>query len=218
MSHCVSSITTFLSPFHTVLFMLFFFFFQAEDGIRDVAVTGVQTCALPIWLEQDVGFHADDVAEQVSQPDAAPDLTGKAERGIVARVGAERSDFNLPGVLRCEASRGERQPRRQQPEPSHVSSRARNALKVTGAARRAGFARAPRPSCWARSDSSPRTPSSPCGPVRRPCSRGTRAPRPPAPAIAAGWSWTSRCCPYSRRSRSGSPDWRLATGRRYPGP
>src|SRR5687768_18159752 len=27
---------------------LSFFFFQAEDGIRDVAVTGVQTCALPI--------------------------------------------------------------------------------------------------------------------------------------------------------------------------
>src|SRR2546429_3608382 len=29
-----------------------FFFFQAEDGIRDVAVTGVQTCALPISEEQ----------------------------------------------------------------------------------------------------------------------------------------------------------------------
>src|SRR2546422_4653921 len=27
---------------------MFFFFFKAEDGIRDVAVTGVQTCALPI--------------------------------------------------------------------------------------------------------------------------------------------------------------------------
>src|SRR2546430_9098868 len=26
------------------------FFFQAEDGIRDLTVTGVQTCALPIWL------------------------------------------------------------------------------------------------------------------------------------------------------------------------
>src|SRR2546426_6867227 len=26
-----------------------FFFFQAEDGIRDYKVTGVQTCALPIW-------------------------------------------------------------------------------------------------------------------------------------------------------------------------
>src|SRR5205809_591544 len=31
-----------------VIFLFFFFFFQAEDGIRDVAVTGVQTCALPI--------------------------------------------------------------------------------------------------------------------------------------------------------------------------
>src|SRR6266540_6462528 len=30
--------------------MLFFFFFQAEDGIRDRDVTGVQTCALPICL------------------------------------------------------------------------------------------------------------------------------------------------------------------------
>src|SRR6266404_7056028 len=28
--------------------ILFFFFFQAEDGIRDKLVTGVQTCALPI--------------------------------------------------------------------------------------------------------------------------------------------------------------------------
>src|SRR3989441_6140353 len=29
----------------------FFFFFQAEDGIRDKLVTGVQTCALPIFPE-----------------------------------------------------------------------------------------------------------------------------------------------------------------------
>src|SRR5438445_10634125 len=31
-----------------VVCMFFFFFFQAEDGIRDIGVTGVQTCALPI--------------------------------------------------------------------------------------------------------------------------------------------------------------------------
>src|SRR5690349_21896678 len=31
------------------LFFCFFFFFQAEDGIRDLYVTGVQTCALPIF-------------------------------------------------------------------------------------------------------------------------------------------------------------------------
>src|SRR5687767_15507191 len=33
---------------------MFFFFFQAEDGIRDKLVTGVQTCALPIFHERDV--------------------------------------------------------------------------------------------------------------------------------------------------------------------
>src|SRR6266496_5175205 len=33
--------------------LLFFFFFQAEDGIRDLYVTGVQTCALPISAHGD---------------------------------------------------------------------------------------------------------------------------------------------------------------------
>src|SRR3712207_3003242 len=32
--------------------MCFFFFFQAEDGIRDIGVTGVQTCALPIFASR----------------------------------------------------------------------------------------------------------------------------------------------------------------------
>src|SRR5690606_40416105 len=31
------------------------FFFQAEDGIRDFHVTGVQTCALPIWAVRSIG-------------------------------------------------------------------------------------------------------------------------------------------------------------------
>src|SRR5215471_19699910 len=52
-------------------FFVFFFFFQAEDGIRDLYVTGVQTCALPICvrdgdldvvLDIDARF-ADDIAE-----------------------------------------------------------------------------------------------------------------------------------------------------------
>src|SRR2546430_5529308 len=41
--------------------MLFFFFFQAEDGIRDLTVTGVQTCALPI------SFAATVAAEQAAR-------------------------------------------------------------------------------------------------------------------------------------------------------
>src|SRR5438094_9934340 len=32
-----------------LMLVFYFFFFQAEDGIRDRTVTGVQTCALPIW-------------------------------------------------------------------------------------------------------------------------------------------------------------------------
>ena len=38
--------------------MLIFFFFQAEDGIRDDLVTGVQTCALPILLFQNSVAYA----------------------------------------------------------------------------------------------------------------------------------------------------------------
>src|SRR2546430_10735071 len=34
-----------------------FFFFQAEDGIRDLTVTGVQTCALPIFAKSGVADH-----------------------------------------------------------------------------------------------------------------------------------------------------------------
>src|SRR5688572_8692314 len=37
-----------------VFFLFFFFFFQAEDGIRDLTVTGVQTCALPIFPSREV--------------------------------------------------------------------------------------------------------------------------------------------------------------------
>src|SRR2546430_5302399 len=36
--------------FGQTMMLFHFFFFQAEDGIRDLTVTGVQTCALPIYL------------------------------------------------------------------------------------------------------------------------------------------------------------------------
>src|SRR3989441_6042547 len=36
-----------------------FFFFQAEDGIRDKLVTGVQTCALPIYVARDLAVGED---------------------------------------------------------------------------------------------------------------------------------------------------------------
>ena len=45
------------------IFLCLFFFFQAEDGIRDYKVTGVQTCALPIWK---IVFYLEYPASQLS--------------------------------------------------------------------------------------------------------------------------------------------------------
>src|SRR5438132_6955756 len=57
--------------FKLVVSYLLFFFFQAEDGIRDHCVTGVQTCALPILRYQQVvelrgqGVTAKDIARRL---------------------------------------------------------------------------------------------------------------------------------------------------------
>src|SRR5437868_7923008 len=51
-----------------------FFFFQAEDGIRDRNVTGVQTCALPILVSAGAISLADIAAVQDAGPYADPDF------------------------------------------------------------------------------------------------------------------------------------------------
>src|SRR3712207_9447375 len=57
------------------------FFFQAEDGIRDIGVTGVQTCALPIFRRADVALAGHAVEDQVATPGGA----GGLGEGIVVR-------------------------------------------------------------------------------------------------------------------------------------
>src|SRR5438309_7631495 len=57
-----------------VLFIFFFcFFFQAEDGIRDGTVTGVQTCALPILMPS-APFVAVPDTELVGALEARPQI------------------------------------------------------------------------------------------------------------------------------------------------
>src|SRR2546430_7566632 len=49
------------------LMLCLFFFFQAEDGIRDLTVTGVQTCALPIWFEDAAEMRRAEAAEAAAK-------------------------------------------------------------------------------------------------------------------------------------------------------
>src|SRR2546422_7056563 len=77
---------------------LFFFFFQAEDGIRDVAVTGVQTCALPISLGvRNVQFHEMD-AERLTFADLTFDRV-VCRFGLMLMPAAERALAEMHRVL-----------------------------------------------------------------------------------------------------------------------
>src|SRR2546430_5849819 len=74
-----------------------FFFFQAEDGIRDLTVTGVQTCALPISIEADPAelratFAIDVLPESVI---IAPDIGFYRERKLRLLNGAHTATAPL---------------------------------------------------------------------------------------------------------------------------
>src|SRR3989449_11398163 len=62
--------------------MFVFFFFQAEDGIRDVAVTGVQTCALPICYYR----HFKDIGDALGPFDLAALPIGSYTPRALARA------------------------------------------------------------------------------------------------------------------------------------
>src|SRR5262249_56646799 len=75
------------------------FFFQAEDGIRDWSVTGVQTCALPIFYV--VSSHFDSVE---AGPGADDDSSGTAALLETARV---LRDHPLPATVIFASFTGE---------------------------------------------------------------------------------------------------------------
>src|SRR2546426_12009806 len=63
-----------------ITFIISFFFFQAEDGIRDYKVTGVQTCALPISVNR-------------------ADLDARAVLDVDARLGDGVGHSSLPPLV-----------------------------------------------------------------------------------------------------------------------
>src|SRR2546429_210406 len=82
--------------------LFFFFFFQAEDGIRDVAVTGVQTCALPISLNHFI-------LAKSALPNSSSGQATVARRSLGAAVDVQRA-----------------------PEPSARAARVRNSRRLEG--------------------------------------------------------------------------------------
>src|SRR5689334_13257627 len=75
-----------------------FFFFQAEDGIRDGTVTGVQTCALPIWTLEDR------VEERTHELDRRRQVA-EALRDILATLNSHRSLDEILSHIVSQAGR-----------------------------------------------------------------------------------------------------------------
>ena len=82
-----------------------FFFFQAEDGIRDYDVTGVQTCALPIYFRR--SQHVDDLSHDFREEHrwnrAEPVCAGRLNRGDLGRTDDRwnrKTGLNMPCLQR----------------------------------------------------------------------------------------------------------------------
>src|SRR4051794_41722104 len=71
-----------------------FFFFQAEDGIRDGRVTGVQTCALPIFSR--ISQRDVDLAATVTALADELGLTGDVPRSEILEIAVDALD--IPAV------------------------------------------------------------------------------------------------------------------------
>src|SRR2546430_11571054 len=87
-----------------------FFFFQAEDGIRDLTVTGVQTCALPIYgLDPPHGGHDPGKHSRLSN---TSNVLGPRERrsNAIQRGACSSGAPGMPGKARTA------------PSPSHTGA------------------------------------------------------------------------------------------------
>src|SRR5207237_6155315 len=80
---------------------LLFFFFQAEDGIRDSSVTGVQTCALPIYHAHELQIvHRDLKPENIM---LETEDNGR-ERAVVMDFGLAKERRADPAIAKLTAT------------------------------------------------------------------------------------------------------------------
>src|SRR6266568_1130677 len=164
--------------------MMFFFFFQAEDGIRDGTVTGVQTCALPIWSWSTDTWTCTATAPTPRRPirtgsrarsASSPTSTASAARAALPHPGTRSSA--LPGLRTRTDPSGPRNPSRRPGNPGSPS--------------RGQPPRSPRPARTRGPPGPPDPPSSsPCSePSQRSTHRGS-APRSGTPGSGTPGSGT----------------------------
>src|SRR5438309_9786667 len=85
--------------------LILFFFFQAEDGIRDGTVTGVQTCALPIFsLVRGTRFSSDKIRYGRAWAESAPLWRRRHAHDRTIETG--RDDRGSASPDRCAQRRG----------------------------------------------------------------------------------------------------------------
>src|SRR5256886_5903799 len=69
------------------------FFFQAEDGIRDLTVTGVQTCALPIYREKLLRGLQRAAAKRPIEPERLEEVVASIEAAVRRRGGEAPAEW-----------------------------------------------------------------------------------------------------------------------------
>src|SRR3712207_5852726 len=86
--------------------MIKFFFFQAEDGIRDIGVTGVQTCALPIYDHRKKDLVLGAFVNAFRTPDLRRKLLFVLGIIVIFRLGSQlpAPGVNVSNVRQCVAS------------------------------------------------------------------------------------------------------------------
>src|SRR2546430_13680104 len=81
--------------------VVFFFFFQAEDGIRDLTVTGVQTCALPICAPEGAAGGRDSSEGIARHEDGADQRSARGRRARAGRSEEHTSELQSQSNLVC---------------------------------------------------------------------------------------------------------------------
>src|SRR6266487_6458239 len=118
-----------------MLVMGVFFFFQAEDGIRDGRVTGVQTCALPISGRRSPGSRLSVVASSSFRP--GPRSAGCSRRSpksaLLARSRPRRKHLSTHDATRARfAATADRLAALQERRAEELASRIRDFVPLTG--------------------------------------------------------------------------------------